>query len=180
MSVSLKITPNMHSSSSIAAPRTRYQRTSALFGFFRSKSPLRICLPPSIELNLAARSSIAIRSYRSVEGKFDRQGNDTEEEAVASLPLPSISLSSGSRHWEKLLSTAASLYPLYVTAAAVVACAKPSAFSWFVERAPSSYSVSLGLIMLSMGLTLELNDLFALFLQRPLSVRLHSNSFLLN
>ncbi|OWM79335.1 hypothetical protein CDL15_Pgr003508 [Punica granatum] len=79
--------------------------------------------------------------------------------------------------WESWLSTAASLYPVYVTVGGVVACLKPSTFSWFVERGPTSYSLSLGLIMLSMGLTLELKDLFALFMQRPLSVSSSAQSF---
>ncbi|KAL1176684.1 hypothetical protein V6Z11_A04G176200 [Gossypium hirsutum] len=69
-----------------------------------------------------------------------------------------------------MLSTAASFYPLYVTVGGIVACFKPSAFAWFVERGPSSYSFSLGLIMLAMGLTLELKDLLNLFTQRPLSI----------
>lgn len=71
---------------------------------------------------------------------------------------------------DDFLSTAASLYPLYVTAGGIVACVEPSTFSWFVQRGPSSYSLSLGLIMLAMGLTLEIKDLFNLFMQRPLSV----------
>ena len=71
---------------------------------------------------------------------------------------------------DDFLSTAASLYPLYVTAGGIVACLEPSTFSWFVQRGPSSYSLSLGLIMLAMGLTLEIKDLFNLFMQRPLSV----------
>ena len=102
--------------------------------------------------------------------------------------LPTLTYCSGSVHEESghlpvtppkptsldwdhnVLSTAASLYPLYVTAGGVLACFYPSAFSWFVKRGPASYSLSLGLIMLAMGLTLELKDLIALFMQRPLSV----------
>lgn len=57
-----------------------------------------------------------------------------------------------------------------MTVGGVVACLKPSTFSWFVERGPTSYSLALGLIMLAMGLTLELKDLVNLFMQRPLSV----------
>ncbi|OAY39746.1 probable sodium/metabolite cotransporter BASS2, chloroplastic isoform X1 [Manihot esculenta] len=72
--------------------------------------------------------------------------------------------------WENVLSTAASLYPVYVTVGGVVACLKPSTFAWFVQRGPASYSLSLGLIMLAMGLTLELKDLISLFMQRPLSI----------
>ncbi|RWR82108.1 putative sodium/metabolite cotransporter BASS1, chloroplastic [Cinnamomum micranthum f. kanehirae] len=71
---------------------------------------------------------------------------------------------------ENFLSTAASLYPVYVTVGGLVACVKPSAFSWFVSRVPASYSFSLALIMLAMGLTLELKDLISLFLQKPLSI----------
>ncbi|XP_056163346.1 probable sodium/metabolite cotransporter BASS1, chloroplastic isoform X2 [Syzygium oleosum] len=74
--------------------------------------------------------------------------------------------------WENALSAAASLYPLYVSVGGVVACLKPSAFQWFVQGGPNSYSLSLGLIMLAMGLTLELKDLFSLFLRRPLAVTL--------
>ncbi|KAI8023654.1 hypothetical protein LOK49_LG03G03186 [Camellia lanceoleosa] len=72
--------------------------------------------------------------------------------------------------WENMLSTAASLYPVYVTVGGIVACLRPSTFSWFVKRGPTSYSFALGFIMLAMGLTLELREFFSLFLQRPLSI----------
>lgn len=72
--------------------------------------------------------------------------------------------------WDYWLATLASLYPLYVTVGGLVACFKPSTFSWFVERAPTSYSLILGFIMLSMGITLELKDLVNLFMQRPFSI----------
>ncbi|KAK4784004.1 hypothetical protein SAY86_018372 [Trapa natans] len=88
----------------------------------------------------------------------------------ASERLDQAPLSEAKSGWEDWFSAAASLYPLYVTAGGAVACVNPSAFSWFVERRPASYSLSLGLIMLSMGLTLELRDLFSLFMQRPLSI----------
>ncbi|XP_050272797.1 probable sodium/metabolite cotransporter BASS2, chloroplastic isoform X4 [Quercus robur] len=74
--------------------------------------------------------------------------------------------------WENFLATAASLYPLYVIVGWFVACVKPSTFAWFVSRGPASYSLTLGLIMLAMGLTLEFKDMIHLFLQRPLSVTL--------
>ncbi|XP_065869758.1 probable sodium/metabolite cotransporter BASS1, chloroplastic [Euphorbia lathyris] len=72
--------------------------------------------------------------------------------------------------WEHVFANAASFYPLYVTAGGIVACLKPDTFTWFVETGPASYSLSLGLIMLSMGFTLELKDLIDLFMQRPLSI----------
>ncbi|GMP63086.1 hypothetical protein CsSME_00024917 [Camellia sinensis var. sinensis] len=72
--------------------------------------------------------------------------------------------------WENMLSTAASLYPVYVTVGGIVASLRPSTFSWFVKRGPTSYSFALGFIMLAMGLTLELREFFSLFLQRPLSI----------
>lgn len=59
-----------------------------------------------------------------------------------------------------------------------MACLKPSAFQWFVQGGPNSYSLSLGLIMLAMGLTLELKNLFSLFLRRPLAVILFSSEIL--
>ncbi|XP_062083837.1 sodium/pyruvate cotransporter BASS2, chloroplastic-like [Humulus lupulus] len=76
----------------------------------------------------------------------------------------------GKPRWENILSTVASLYPFYVTVGGVVACLKPSTFAWFVKTGPTSYTLSLGLIMLAMGLTLELKDLLSLFRQRPLSI----------
>nr|GMC78604.1 probable sodium/metabolite cotransporter BASS1, chloroplastic [Ipomoea batatas] len=72
--------------------------------------------------------------------------------------------------WESFLSNAASLYPVYVTVGGIVACLRPSAFSWFVKCGPTSYTLTLGFIMLVMGLTLELKDLVNLFLQRPISI----------
>lgn len=81
-----------------------------------------------------------------------------------------VSVTGARPRWENALSAAASLYPLYVSVGGVVACLKPSAFQWFVQRGPTSYSLSLGLIMLAMGLTLELKDLLSLFVQRPLSI----------
>ncbi|XP_059653558.1 probable sodium/metabolite cotransporter BASS1, chloroplastic isoform X2 [Cornus florida] len=81
--------------------------------------------------------------------------------------------------WENMLSTAASLYPIYVTVGGIVACLRPSTFSWFVERGPASYSLSLGFIMLAMGLTLELKDLLNLFMQRPLAYSIMPTSALI-
>ncbi|XP_074590048.1 uncharacterized protein LOC141845959 [Curcuma longa] len=72
--------------------------------------------------------------------------------------------------WENALATAASLYPLYVTIGGSVAVLNPSAFSWFVARGPASYTCALAFIMLAMGLTLELRDLFALFRKQPFSI----------
>ncbi|KAG8364057.1 hypothetical protein BUALT_Bualt19G0086500 [Buddleja alternifolia] len=72
--------------------------------------------------------------------------------------------------WENWLAIAASLYPVYVTVGGVIAFLKPSSFSWFVNLGPTSYSLTLGFIMLAMGITLELKDLINLFLQRPLSI----------
>ncbi|XP_042463765.1 probable sodium/metabolite cotransporter BASS1, chloroplastic [Zingiber officinale] len=72
--------------------------------------------------------------------------------------------------WENALATAASLYPLYVTIGGSVAVVNPSAFSWFVARGPASYTCALAFIMLAMGLTLELRDLFALFRKQPFSI----------
>lgn len=83
---------------------------------------------------------------------------------------PPVTLKPANTKLENLLSTLASLYPVYVTVGGVVACLKPSTFSWFVEKGPKSYSFSLGFIMLAMGLTLEFKDLVNLFMQRPLSV----------
>ncbi|KGN56249.1 probable sodium/metabolite cotransporter BASS2, chloroplastic [Cucumis sativus] len=85
------------------------------------------------------------------------------------LPLPPPPQKQTDR-LAKFVSTAAGLFPLYITSGGIVACMKPSTFSWFVQRGPGSYSLALSLVMLAMGLTLELKDLFNLFMQRPLSI----------
>ncbi|CAN6325950.1 unnamed protein product [Urochloa humidicola] len=72
--------------------------------------------------------------------------------------------------WHATLAAAAGLYPAYVTAGASVAVARPEAFRWFVDMAPGSYTATLGLIMLAMGLTLQLKDFSALLRDRPLAI----------
>ncbi|XP_038680804.1 probable sodium/metabolite cotransporter BASS2, chloroplastic isoform X1 [Tripterygium wilfordii] len=105
---------------------------------------------PSISLSPDFRNRTKIRSVH---------GNPDQPHVTPAKP-----------RWENIVSDAASLYPVYVTVGGIVACLKPSAFAWFVNRGPSSYSLSLGFIMLAMGLTLELKDLINLFTQRPLSI----------
>ena len=112
--------------------------------------PLSIPRNPTI---FPSRKLSKLHPIRSVQEQFDHQP-----------------LTRSTPRWENMLSTAASLYPLYVTAGGVVACVKPSVFAWFVEKGPASYSLSLGLIMLSMGITLKLRDFFNLLIQRPFSV----------
>jgi hypothetical protein len=65
----------------------------------------------------------------------------------------------GSLGWElkEILSTATSLYPLYIVVGGLIACIKPSVFSWFVNRGPAFYSLSLGTIMLAMGYAQTMN-----------------------
>ncbi|CAK9877149.1 unnamed protein product [Sphagnum jensenii] len=72
--------------------------------------------------------------------------------------------------WEEWLSVATSLYPVYVLVGGLLAYFRPSTFTWFVERGPTSYSAALCIIMLAMGFTLRIQDLFDVFLNRPLAV----------
>ncbi|KAJ4965990.1 hypothetical protein NE237_017839 [Protea cynaroides] len=105
---------------------------------------LTISVPPKL---------LKLSPIKSVHGKFEPPCAVTEKP-----------------RWVKVLDTAASLYPLYVTVGGIVACVKPTAFSWLVKRAPASYSFCLGFIMLAMGLTLELRDLISLLMRRPFSI----------
>ncbi|XP_009629332.1 putative sodium/metabolite cotransporter BASS2, chloroplastic [Nicotiana tabacum] len=81
-----------------------------------------------------------------------------------------LAVISAKPRWENWLLTAANLFPVYVTVGGIVACLKPSTFSWFVNSGPTSYSLALWFIMLAMGLTLEVKELINLLLQRPLSI----------
>lgn len=137
---------------------------SLSFRLTPTSSPLP---PPLLRFNLLCRSNLNRTSIHS----------PSPSKVIFSLPIrcvkegsDHVSVTRARPRWENALSAAASLYPLYVSAGGVVACFKPSVFQWFVHGGPTSYGLSLGLIMLAMGLTLELKDLFSLFLQRPLSV----------
>lgn len=66
----------------------------------------------------------------------------------------------------RILETLANAFPLWVLAACAVALVRPEAFAWFGDGA---IVVSLGLIMLGMGLTLSFDD-FARVASRPATV----------
>ncbi|KAK9162132.1 hypothetical protein Syun_003034 [Stephania yunnanensis] len=104
----------------------------------------------------AVQNKLRIAPIRAVSAS---NGGDDTNMVVESSP-----------RWESVLGTMASLYPVYVTVGGVVACVKPSVFSWYVQRGPGSFSLTLGFIMLAMGLTLELREFLGLFVQRPLSI----------
>ncbi|KAL5787188.1 hypothetical protein ACOSP7_004137 [Xanthoceras sorbifolium] len=131
-------------------PLTSPPQTHLRFALVRPKTPLTISASPPRFRNLD------LPTIRCVHESSDHR-------------MP-VAVTPAKPRWENMLSTAASLYPVYVTVGGVIACLKPSTFAWFVNRAPFSYTLSLGLIMLAMGLTLELKDLLGLFRQRPLSI----------
>ncbi|KAL5789520.1 hypothetical protein ACOSQ2_004408 [Xanthoceras sorbifolium] len=131
-------------------PLTSPPQTHLRFALVRPKTPLTISASPPRFRNLD------LPTIRCVHESSDHR-------------MP-VAVTPAKPRWENMLSTAASLYPVYVTVGGVIACLKPSTFAWFVNRAPFSYILSLGLIMLAMGLTLELKDLLGLFRQRPLSI----------
>jgi predicted Na+-dependent transporter len=83
---------------------------------------------------------------------------------------PGVQVDQTQKRWEEWLSVATSLYPVYVLVGGLLAYFRPSTFTWFVERGPTSYSAALCIIMLAMGFTLRIQDLFDVFLNRPLAV----------
>lgn len=133
-------------------PFTSQTQTHKKVPIFKSINNPVISIKPTI----SRRSNLPTINCVNNNGSSDQQ-------------LP-VNLSGTKPRWENLLSTAASLYPVYVTVGGIIACLQPSSFSWFVDKGPASYSLSLGFIMLAMGLTLELKDLINLFMERPLSV----------
>lgn len=143
-SISLKFTPFI-SPASLQQPHRNLRR------HYRPLNPL---LPPP-----KPPGFLAVRSLQ----------RNTELPSLP-LPLPLPPPPQKPTGVTKFVSTAASLFPLYIMGGGIVACVKPSTFSWFVERGPGSYSFALGFVMLAMGLTLQLKDLFNLFMERPLSV----------
>ncbi|GAQ84801.1 BILE ACID-SODIUM SYMPORTER FAMILY PROTEIN [Klebsormidium nitens] len=74
------------------------------------------------------------------------------------------------RTWQDWLGLATSLYPVYVSLGALLAVVRPSSFAWFCAGGPTLYSSALGIIMLSMGLTMGWEDLRALLLGHPAAI----------
>ncbi|KAK4424417.1 putative sodium/metabolite cotransporter BASS2, chloroplastic [Sesamum alatum] len=143
MSLSLCFTPL------ISRPR----QTPARIPLYRPLGPLQISARPSKFTYSRSSSSI-------------QYGVNENFEKLAAADVPPDK----QPRWESWVATAASLYPLYVSVGGVVAFLRPSTFSWFVDLGPTSYSFTLGFIMLAMGITLELKELVNLFRQRPLSI----------
>ncbi|KAL0454467.1 UNVERIFIED_CONTAM: Sodium/pyruvate cotransporter BASS2, chloroplastic [Sesamum latifolium] len=141
MSISLCFTPL------ISQPR----QTPARIPLFKPLSPVEISARPKF-------------TYSRFSSSINYGVNENFENLAAVVPPDK------QPRWESWLATAASLYPVYVTVGGVVAFLRPSTFSWFVDLGPTSYSLTLGFIMLAMGITLELKELVNLFRQRPLSI----------
>ncbi|KAG2704456.1 hypothetical protein I3843_05G004900 [Carya illinoinensis] len=152
------------------------QQTSQSISIIRPKTPI-ISLPPNITNLLPVAVAFRNSDHFLVSPLKPRWENSSY---TAFRKLPVIRAFDGNSElspvgpakpkWENFLATAASLYPVYVIFGWFVACFKPSAFAWFVNRGPASYTLSLGLIMLAMGITLDFEDLIRLFLKRPLSI----------
>lgn len=120
---------------------------------------------PKIPLHKPRTNAITISSTSKLRlSRFPPATRCSANEDLAAVVAPD------KPRWEEWLAAAASLYPVYVTVGGVVAFLRPSTFSWFVNLAPNSYSLTLGFIMLTMGITLEFKELINLFRQRPLSV----------
>jgi hypothetical protein len=77
----------------------------------------------------------------------------------------------GTKDWEEWLAVATSLYPVYMLVGGVVAFWRPSTFAWFVKSGPNAYSAALSLIMLAMGFTLRIQDLFHVLTHQSIGVR---------
>eukprot|EP00252_Welwitschia_mirabilis_P012931 TRINITY_DN2854_c0_g1_i5.p1 TRINITY_DN2854_c0_g1~~TRINITY_DN2854_c0_g1_i5.p1 ORF type:complete len:297 (-),score=47.80 TRINITY_DN2854_c0_g1_i5:709-1599(-) len=116
-------------------------------------------------------SRVLFPSNSCNQQKALRKGNFTVFSASDKIEaLPESPEKNKSRWLEKFASSAASLYPLYLVVGGVMACLKPSAYLWFVKGAPASYSFSLGFIMLTMGLTIRLQELVDVFLRQPFAM----------
>ncbi|KAL8553704.1 hypothetical protein ACS0TY_002124 [Phlomoides rotata] len=127
----------------------------------QKQTPPRIPLyKPLNPINISARPKL---THSRISTSSNNGDNEKFEYSSAVVPPDEP-------RWEKWLSTAASLYPLYVTFGGTVAFLRPSTFSWFVNLSPTSYSLTLGFIMFTMGITLELKELINLFSQRPFSI----------
>lgn len=120
---------------------------------------------PKIPLHRPLTNAITISSSSKLRhSRFPTATRCSANEDLAAVVAPD------KPRWEEWLAAAASLYPVYVTVGGVVAFLRPSTFSWFVNLAPNSYSLTLGFIMLTMGITLEFKELINLFRERPLSI----------
>ncbi|KAH9563802.1 hypothetical protein CY35_05G144200 [Sphagnum magellanicum] len=120
-------------------------------------SSSRLVAPIAVE-RLRTPRLMTVRALRSKASSTAQEPPDRKE------------VDQTQKWWEEWLSVATSLYPVYVLVGGLLAYFRPSTFTWFVERGPTSYSAALCIIMLAMGFTLRIQDLFDVFLNRPLAV----------
>lgn len=137
----------------------------------RPYSMKAICSESTLNLAAARWSTQA-----GCESRMVVSGRSERPRFVALAQLETVELEpvpvneDTTKTWQDWIAFATSLYPVYMLLGGVIALWKPSAFSWFVKRGPDSYSAALGVIMLSMGFTLELKDLIRIFTKRPVAV----------
>lgn len=89
---------------------------------------------------------------------------------MRTMEMEPVPLDEGTAKWQGWLAFATSLYPVYMLLGGLIAFWRPSAFAWFVNRGPDSYSAALGVIMLAMGFTLQIKDLLHVLTKRPVEV----------
>lgn len=114
-------------------------------------------------------------SRRGGESRLVLSGRSERPRFVAlaqsrTVELEPVPLNEGATTWQDWIAFATSLYPVYMLLGGLIAFWKPSAFAWFVKRGPDSYSAALGIIMLAMGFTLDIKDLFHVLTERHVAV----------
>ncbi|CAN4096711.1 unnamed protein product [Withania somnifera] len=112
-------------------------------------------------------SDVASPVQSSFIGISSRRNLKMSCEATANVSgdLPSSS-SSGMSQYEKIIETLTTLFPLWVILGTVIGICKPSAVTWLET---DLFTLGLGFLMLSMGLTLTFED-FRRCLRNPWTV----------
>ena len=141
--------------------------------------PLNACFHRPLSPSLLPRRGKAVKLrlplQHSSPSSSSSSSNTNLFSRISASDKNSYSVSAPEREeskesWNRALSFATSLYPVYVTVGGIIAFTNPYVFTWFVRRGPSSYSLSLATIMLSMGLSLRLEELLSVITNRPFQV----------
>ena len=118
------------------------------------------CRSPLSFLSLFLLTSTLLFLSPPPPPKHTKKNSPVVSTAAASLPGQRSTL-------ENVTETLTTLFPVWVCAGAALGIAKPAAFAWFKT---DLFTYSLGFLMLSMGLTLTVDD-FRQCLKNPVPVR---------
>lgn len=143
------------------------RRPQTSLSFYRGLADLNSGFGSLAIQNKPHSSILAALPFRSLEDRFGSRSERFYCNAATNVPgdLPS-SAPAATSQYEKIVETLTTLFPVWVILGTIIGIYKPSAVTWLET---DLFTVGLGFLMLSMGLTLTFED-FRRCLRNPWTV----------